>query len=91
MVLCPILLLSGLSLITIYIALSRNALLYGLTGTFLIGASISLLSFKRVGSFLSSFILHQCYLVIGLFSSFKKSIYWKTIDRKTSIDFSINN
>jgi hypothetical protein len=91
MALCPMLLLTSLSFIAVYIALSKNILLYGLTGTFVIGTSISLLSSKRVGSFLSSFILHQLYLVIGLFSSFRKSVYWKTIDRKTSLDFSVNN
>ncbi len=91
MALCPILLLTSVSLIAVYVALSQNILLYGLTGTLLIGTSISLLSFKRVGSFLSSFILHQFYLVIGLFSSFRKSVYWKTIDRKTSLDFNASN
>jgi cellulose synthase/poly-beta-1,6-N-acetylglucosamine synthase-like glycosyltransferase len=91
MALCPILLLSSLSLFSIYIALSKDILLYGLTGTFLIGASISLISFKKAGSLISSFILHQLYLVIGLFSSFRKSVYWKTIDRKTSIDFNVKN
>jgi cellulose synthase/poly-beta-1,6-N-acetylglucosamine synthase-like glycosyltransferase len=87
--LCPILLLTSFFFIGAYVALSRNTLLYSLTGTFLIGTSISLLSSKRVGSFFSSFILHQLYLVIGLFSSFRKSVYWKTIDRKTRLNLSV--
>lgn len=91
MALCPILLMLSLSLLTVYIALSRNVFLYGITSTFLIGASISLISFKRAGSLISSFILHQLYLVIGLFTSFRKSVYWKTIDRKTSLDFNVKN
>ncbi len=85
--LCPLLLFTSISLIAIYVLSSQNILLYTLSGSIIVGALISAFAFKRVGGFLSSFILHQCYLVIGLLSSFRKSIYWKTIDRKTRIKF----
>jgi cellulose synthase/poly-beta-1,6-N-acetylglucosamine synthase-like glycosyltransferase len=85
--LCPLLLLTGLVLIGLYIALAQNIFLYALAGAILTGTLVLSIAFKRFGSLLSSFILHQCYLVIGLLSSHRKSVYWKTIDRKTKIKF----
>jgi cellulose synthase/poly-beta-1,6-N-acetylglucosamine synthase-like glycosyltransferase len=35
----------------------------------------------RVRQFFLSFVVHQMYLLAGLFSSFRKSVFWKTIER----------
>lgn len=86
--LCPILFIAGLSAIGIYVVFSWNIMLYVLSGAFFAGALVLSLVFKRLGSLLSSFILHQFYLVIGLFYSFKKTYFWKTIDRKTRLSLS---
>jgi biofilm PGA synthesis N-glycosyltransferase PgaC len=80
--LCPFLMLFGLSLILAFILLAQNALLY----SFSIIAFASLLAgallFRQTGSMLSSFVFHQIYLIVGLATSFRKSVFWKTIRRR---------
>lgn len=84
---CPLLLFTGLVFTALYVAFAQNIFLYAISGAILIGTLGVSIAFKRFGSLLSSFILHQCYLIIGLFSAYRRSIYWKTIDRKTKINF----
>ncbi len=81
----PTLLFIGMSFLAIDIALSGNILLYALTGILLASAAAISLASKRVGSIVSSFFLHEFYLFIGLFSSFGRSVYWHTIERKTNL------
>jgi cellulose synthase/poly-beta-1,6-N-acetylglucosamine synthase-like glycosyltransferase len=80
--LCPFLMLLGLSFILAYILLAHSVLLYSFSiialTSFLAGALFS----RRTGSILSSFVFHQIYLVAGLATSFRKSVFWKTIQRK---------
>lgn len=83
--LCPTLMLVGISLLGISIVLSQNLLLYLVSGIFAVTVLAAAVISKPLTSLLSSFLFHQIYLVIGLFSSFKKSVYWKTIDRKTAL------
>ena len=83
--LCPTLTLVGISFLGISIVLSQNALLYLVAGVLTLAVLVASLFSKSLTSLLSSFLFHQIYLVIGLFSSFRKSVYWKTIDRKTAL------
>jgi biofilm PGA synthesis N-glycosyltransferase PgaC len=80
--LCPFLMVFGLSFILAYILLAQSVLLYSFSiiafASFLAGALI----FRQTGSMISSFVFHQIYLIIGLATSFRKSIFWKTIRRK---------
>ncbi|NLB74960.1 MAG: glycosyl transferase family 2, partial [Crenarchaeota archaeon] len=85
-VLCPVLLFVGMSLLGIAVILSQNLLLYLFTLLIVFTFSLTLVS-MRMASLLSSFFFHQFYLLIGLFFSFKKSVYWKTIDRTTAVNF----
>lgn len=89
--LCPTLLFVGMSLLAIAVVFSQNIPLYVFSGIILVSILASAFASKRLAGLLSSFLLHQVYLVIGLFSSFKKSGYWKTIDRKTTLNFSKGN
>ncbi len=88
--LCPVLFIAGSAFLVSYVVFAQDVWLYTLAGTVLIMTSVSSFAVKPIGGFLSSFILHQFYLVIGLFSSFRKSVYWKTIDRKTRIHLDVN-
>jgi len=83
--LCPTLALVGISLLAISIVFSQNIMLYFVSGLFIIGMLAAAVISKPLTSLLSSFLFHQVYLVIGLFSAFRKSVYWKTIDRKTAL------
>ena len=79
--LCPFLMLFGLSFILAYILLAHSVLLYSfsiIAITLFAGALFS----RRTGSILSSFVFHQIYLIAGLATSFRKSVFWKTIQRK---------
>lgn len=84
--LAPALLFIGLFLLGIDIVLAGNLTLYEITGALLIAVLAVSAVFKRVGSILSSFLLHEFYLFIGLFSAFGRSIYWNTIERKTNLE-----
>lgn len=89
--LCPTLLFAGISLLAIAVILSQNVILYAFSGIVFASILASAFASKRLAGLLSSFLLHQVYLVIGLFSSFKKSGQWKTIDRKTTLNFTQGN
>ncbi len=81
-VVCPSLMLIGLGLYIVSIALF-SSLWFQVVSVgalfFVIGVSSV---WKSFGRWLSSFVFHQLYLVVGLFSSMRKSVFWKTIDRK---------
>lgn len=80
--LCPFLLFFGLGLFAGSVAFSSNLFvqMFSVGGLFLV---IGVSSFwKSFGRLFSSFVCHQLYLVIGLFSSLRKSVYWTTIERK---------
>ena len=79
--LCPILMLFGLSFILAYILLAHSVLLYSLSIIAFASLAGALFS-RRTGSILSSFVFHQIYLIAGLATSFRKSVFWKTIQRK---------
>ena len=85
MSLSPILFLIGTILTAMGLILSQNTILYALAGIVLVGAAGVLAVSKKLRSFFSSFVLHQVYLIVGLFSASRKSVFWKTIDRKTKI------
>ena len=79
--LCPILMLFGLFFILAYILLAHSVLLYSLSIIAFASLAGALFS-RRTGSILSSFVFHQIYLIAGLVTSFRKSVFWKTIQRK---------
>ena len=85
MSLSPILFLVGSILTALGIIFSQNLMIYALTGIMLIGALVVFSVSKKLGSFFSSFVLHQLYLIAGLLQASRKSVFWKTIDRKTKI------
>jgi cellulose synthase/poly-beta-1,6-N-acetylglucosamine synthase-like glycosyltransferase len=85
MSLSPILFLIGTILTAMGLILSQNTILYALAGIVLVGAAGVFAVSKKLRSFFSSFVLHQVYLIVGLFSASRKSVFWKTIDRKTKI------
>lgn len=82
LVFCPLLISIGLLSLILYVILAQNIILYTLLALFLILVAFSLVKLKRIGSLLSGFVLHQFYLVAGLFSSLRKSTFWKKIERK---------
>ncbi len=82
---CPTLFLAGSALLVIGIIFSQNIQLYALSGAASIGALGVFATSKKSSSFFSSFALHQIYLIIGLISASRKSVFWKTIDRKTVV------
>ena len=86
--LCPTLLLAGMSLLVIAVILSQSIPFYIAFSVFLLTVVVVALVSKRIAGLIFSFFFHQVYLVIGLFSSFRKSVFWKTIDRKTSLNIS---
>jgi len=85
MSLSPILFLIGTILTATALLLSQNLMLYALAGVVLAGVAGGFVISKKFSSFFSSFVLHQIYLILGLFSASRKSVFWKTIDRKTKI------
>ncbi len=80
-VFAPILMVLGLSLITVGVVFSSNLLLQvaSFGGLFIGVTALSCTGFRRM---VSSFVFHQFYLIAGLLVSLRKSVYWKTIDRK---------
>jgi cellulose synthase/poly-beta-1,6-N-acetylglucosamine synthase-like glycosyltransferase len=64
-----ILLLPILELLAIYLLLSLSIVLLSLMN-------------NKVGNFTRSFLIHQVYLIQGLYGSFRKNKYWNKIERK---------
>jgi len=79
---CPLLMFLGLSFAFLgVVLLDVLALKFALL--ILVSFTMGVLMFsRRIRAFFISFVLHQAYLLIGLLSSFKKSVYWKTIERR---------
>jgi cellulose synthase/poly-beta-1,6-N-acetylglucosamine synthase-like glycosyltransferase len=81
-VVCPILMCAGLVLLVAHVALFTGLLFQGVS----VGALFIVVGFTSVwkgfSRWISSFVFHQLYLVVGLFSSARKSVFWKTIERK---------
>ncbi len=81
-VLCPILMLIGLITFIPFITFYAGYFLQSLFA-FLIVIALGVLAVSRkIRNFFSSFLFHQIYLLLGLFSLSRQSITWKTIDRK---------
>jgi biofilm PGA synthesis N-glycosyltransferase PgaC len=79
---CPILTLSSIIMLSLFLAFTDA---FPLQIGFFLGFSMLLLVLlfsRSVRNFFFSYVFHQLYLVIGLFSAFRKSGFWKTIDRK---------
>ncbi len=79
--LCPILLFSGIALFAASVFVSQNFGLY----IFSLVVSLLILLGLTVGkirSTFSSFFFHQFFLLFGFIASFRKSVTWKTIERK---------
>jgi poly-beta-1,6-N-acetyl-D-glucosamine synthase len=87
---CPTLLLVGFSLLLIAVMFSQSIPLYFLLVVSFVTALIVGFFSKRFTGLVSSFLFHQLYLVIGLLFSFKKSVFWKTIDRSTKLELKNN-
>lgn len=84
-VLCPIVTLLSAVLLSAFVFIN----IFQFSLLVIAALLLSLLSFtftlaisSRIRKFIVSFIFHQGYLLIGLFSSIQKSIFWKTIDRR---------
>lgn len=88
--LCPLLLFLATAFLALEIVFTQDIVVYAISGALVIAAATILVTVKRIRSLFSSFILHQFYLLIGLLSSFKKSVYWKTIDRSTKLELNNN-
>ena len=80
--LCPTLFFSGITLFAISVFLSQNLALYIFSLICILLIATTQFIFRQIGAKLSSFVFHQLYLFIGLLSSVRKSVYWKTIERK---------
>ena len=84
-VVCPLLIFLSAILFSLYVAFAAPFLIQIV---FLLGVScaLSILAVSRSARyFVVSFMLHQVYLVLGLFSAFRRSGYWKTIERKRNL------
>ncbi len=79
---CPVLMFSGLIFVAVSVFLSQNVALYTFSLIAIFSIIMIFLFFRQLGAKLSSFVFHQVYLIVGLISSMRKSIYWKTIERK---------
>ena len=82
-VICPTLTLSGVILFSLFLAFipASFPLQIGLFLSF--SVSLAALSFSHsIRNFFFSYVFHQVYLIIGLFSALRKNNFWKTIDRK---------
>jgi cellulose synthase/poly-beta-1,6-N-acetylglucosamine synthase-like glycosyltransferase len=81
-VVCPLLMLLGLSLFVVSFVFSSNFLFQGFSVGGVIVVSCVALVWTDFAKMFSSFVFHQIYLLIGLVFSVRKSKFWKVIDRK---------
>jgi hypothetical protein len=81
-VVCPLLMLFGVALVGAYVVLAQNMVLYVFSLIALVSVILGAFLFRRLGLMVSSFVFHQLYLIAGLVTSLRKSVYWKTIERK---------
>ena len=80
--LCPVLIFLGLILVGVSVVFSQNLTIYLVSSVGVVSVIVILALFKRLRTMVSSFAVHQLYLLFGLASSMRKSLYWKTIERK---------
>jgi biofilm PGA synthesis N-glycosyltransferase PgaC len=81
-VFCPIIFFIGSFSILSYFLLSQNIMLQLLFAFSLVSISLVLAIFRRIRNLFSSFLFHQAYLVLGLISLPKRSVFWQTIERR---------
>jgi cellulose synthase/poly-beta-1,6-N-acetylglucosamine synthase-like glycosyltransferase len=82
LIVAPFLMFVGLGLFVTSVVLSPNffyQIFFFSTLFLVIGFAVL---WKRFGAILFSFLFHEIYLVAGLFTSVRKSVFWKTVDRK---------
>jgi cellulose synthase/poly-beta-1,6-N-acetylglucosamine synthase-like glycosyltransferase len=81
-VVCPLMAVLSLVFLSLFFVFTNVFVLQVgfvlLLSLFLVVLAVS----SRSKSLFVSFVFHQVYLLLGLFSSFRKSVFWKTIDRK---------
>ncbi|TRZ79964.1 glycosyltransferase [bacterium] len=81
-VVCPLVTLLGLVFLSLFFMFTD---VFVLQVDFVLFVSLFLFALavsSRNRKFFVSFVFHQVYLLLGLFSSFRKSKFWKTIDRQ---------
>jgi len=82
LVLCPVLMCIGFVSFVVFILLSQSIVLYSFLLLGLLTVAVISAISGRLCSLVSGFVLHQFYLIVGLFSSFKKGGFWKKIERR---------
>lgn len=82
LIICPFLIVFGITFFTIFVILSYNIFLYSLFSFTLIFFTLLILISKRFSALFLGFLFHQFYLIIGLVLSFRKGRFWKKINRK---------
>jgi poly-beta-1,6-N-acetyl-D-glucosamine synthase len=81
-VFCPLLFFIGSISILLYFVLSGNLMLQLSLAFGLVAISLGLLLIRRIRNLFSSFVFHQVYLILGLLSLPKRTIFWKRIERR---------
>ncbi|MFX0200879.1 MAG: glycosyltransferase, partial [Candidatus Hodarchaeota archaeon] len=81
-VFCPILMLLGLITFTLFITFYAGQGFQLITAFLLVVVASVILISRKIRNFFSSFLFHQIYLLLGLFSLGRQGRTWKTIDRK---------
>lgn len=81
-VLCPILMLIGLITFIPVVTLYAGYFVQLIFASLIVFALGVLAISRKIRNFFSSFLFHQIYLLLGLFSLPRQSITWKRIERK---------
>jgi len=81
-VLCPILMCTGFVSTIVFILLSNSVMLYLLVLLVTSAILLALGFLQPLRRLVFSFVLHQLYLVAGLLSLARKTVFWKRIERK---------
>ena len=81
-VFCPVIFFIGIFSIFSYLLFLENFILQLALVSSLVLLSLVLAISRRARSIFSSFVFHQAYLVLGLISLSKRTVFWKTIERR---------
>ena len=81
-VFCPVIFFIGSFSVLSYFLLSESLMLQLLLLFSVVSLSFVLAIFRRARTLFSSFVFHQAYLVLGLLSLTKRTVFWKTIERR---------
>jgi cellulose synthase/poly-beta-1,6-N-acetylglucosamine synthase-like glycosyltransferase len=81
-VFCPVIFFIGVFSTISFFLLSGSLMLQILFGFSVFSITFVLAIFRRARMLVSSFIFHQVYLVLGLLSLTKRTVFWKTIERR---------